>query len=608
MRLFVPQRYILFSLGGLFLLGILFDLKHRLWREGTAIREIIPPFLCVTSILPMLWFLYEAWRHEFVSWWSAGPLLPYSDAAGYLNGAKCLVTFGQLGDFSAFRPLGACLQAAVLALTNQNYQSSLIFLTALTGLATFFAVLETWRAGGLGAAFLYLAFCYLVIFEWVPIFMTETPGYIFASISYVFLLSGFRRRSFPYSLFGLALLIVALSARAGALFTVPLLGIYLIYFFSKGRADTLRKSFAVAAVSLFFLALGPLLLRRVGPEGGQFQGALAYTLYGIAAGGKGWSYVFQVHPELWQIVGSGARSRYAYSLFWEQVTAHPGIFLATIFDAFLFAMENAIPVFYGLVKFVPPAIPAIFALAALILLIPSAWRRNGPWAFLPPMAIGILLSSPFLFDSGFRVYMATIPFHLALAAVAIPLLLGRMHALPARLTKSAAVTEPETEIQRNVDATGVSMIWRWSEVGFAIILLASVTLFPLLASIMGTSNLDRLRQASPDAPDEVTIFCNPSSGVLIEEKSLIPGVMTASFQAILRSPYFAPDLNLQRHMVSGDYLYHALFLPNRADKAYILFDRLPEARPGYLRVHLRLLEHEKEAFLYRAEKFSRLDL
>jgi hypothetical protein len=604
-RTYIPQRYVLISLGGLFLGGVVFDLKPGLWGKDTAIRDIIPAVLCMACLLPMLWFLYEAWEHEFVTWWSAGPLLPYSDAAGYLNGAKCLLTFGQLGEYGSFRPMGTFLFAFVLGITNQNYQSALILLAILAGLATYFAVRETWFAGGLAAALLYLCFCQLVIFEWLPIFMTETPGYIFASTSYAFLLRGFRQRSFGNALLGLGFLIIALTARAGAMFAIPFLGIYLIYFFSRGRADAIGKSLAVAAVVGLFMASAPLLLLRIGPSEAQYQGPLAYTLYGIAAGGKGWDYIFQEHPELWQIASNGERTRYAYSLFWERVNADPTTFFATLFDAFLFALEKAAPVFYGLVKFLPSLVPAILALLAFIFLVPSTLKRQGPWAFLPPVAIAILLSSPFLFDSGFRIYMATIPFHLGLAANAVALLFDRIRTVRSR-SRNFAASGMEVVEQR--DTKSISPSWEWSLTGFAILLLAAVSLFPLAASLRGNSIFNRLRNPSTVSQDEVIIHYNPGSGTLIEEKSPVPGVMSTSFQAIMRSPYFAPHLSLQRHMVSGDYLYHALFLPNRADKAYILFDRLPDLRPGYLRVKIRLLENQKEAFLYRAESFVRFDL
>jgi hypothetical protein len=283
---------------------------------------------------------------------------------------------------------------------------------------------------------------------WLPTFMTEVPGYIFASVGYAFLGQGFGQRSFRRSLFGFAFGILALGARAGAILVVPFLGVYLICFFGRTRAEAIRRALAVSVVTIVMLSLGSLLLLCVGPPGYEHQGPLAYTLYGIARGGQGWDYVFQEHPEIWQIAGEGARARYAYGLFWQQFHAAPGTFFATLFHVFLFNLKNAAPVFFGLVEGVPPLLPALLALITLVLVFPATWKRQGPWAFLPVIALGVLLSSPFLYTIGFRVYMATLPFQLALSAIALPLLIDRARAWPSRgrtvAPKQWAIRPPRT--------------------------------------------------------------------------------------------------------------------------------------------------------------------
>jgi hypothetical protein len=204
--------------------------------------------------------------------------------------------------------------------------------------------------------------------------------------------------------------------------------------------------------------------------------------------------------------------------------------------------------------------------------------------------------------------MATVPFHLGLAASAGVLAFRQVRRIRSHASNSTLVKHAETGATAEDDTEGTLRIWNWSQTGFACLLLAAVSVFPLAASVRGASIFHRISQAKHDSADEVIIFYNPASGILIEEKSRIPGVMSASFQAILRSPYFAQDLRLRAHIVSGDYLYHSLFLPERADAAYILFDRVPDARPCYLRVKVRLLERQKGGSLYRAESFSRFEL
>lgn len=591
-RVYLPQRYLIVSLGLLVLAGVVLQFG------GITVRGIVvAPALLLVSVLPMLWFLYEAWDTGFVTWWSAGPLLPYSDAAGYLSGAKSLVEIGSLGDFSAFRPLGACLQALFLFLTNQNYQTTLVCLTLLAGVATFFVALEMWRASGPAASAIYLFLAYAAVFEFLPTFMTEIPGYIFASLAAAFLLAGFRARSLVRAVFGLALLALGLSMRAGAMFVLPALGVYVVLFFSRSVKESFRPALAVVGVVAISLSLGQLILLRAGPPNGQYQGPLAYTLYGIASGGKGWDYVFQEHPELWEFATNGERAHRAYELFWERFQAQPGIFFYTLCDSFLFALKNAAPVFFGLVKFIPPIIPALLALLALALLMPAAWKRQGAWSFLPAAALGIVLSSPFLFDSGFRVYMATLPIHLLLVAFAVPLVFQR-------LRKRASTSENDSEMEF---ALPNARVWDATRLWFSVSLITALVAFPMFLSFSQGHKIAKARGLIR-SPNEAILFFNPASGLLLEEKSRDPRILSSSFQGILKSPYFAPELNLEKHIVSGDFLCHALLLPNPTDKAYVIFDRVPSDKAGYLRVTLRQLENNKGAWLYKAEKVEPVTL
>jgi hypothetical protein len=595
-RFFILWEIIALLFTLLFAVGLSFDLtRSTLLRHPIIERNLLPAGLLLLAVLSMLSSLFEAWAQHYVFYGSAGCLLPYSDASNYVNGAKCLLTFGKLDEFTARRPLGTCLMSAVLELTGQNYQWALILLTVLAGISTFLAAYETWRAGGVAPAVLQLALCYFAMRLWLPLFLSETPGYILGSMSYTFLLAGFRLRSFPRALCGFGFLILALTARAGAMFVIPLVALYAIYFFGSNFRDALKKCLQVAGVGGALLVLSPLLDMRLAPASSGYQGNFSYSLYGIAAGGKGWTYVSVEHPEVESITSDGEKSRYIYALFWKKVTLEPGLFFSTLARSFLAGVIHFHRVLYGLIWPIPPTIPGVFAVVACCLLVLPARRRSGPWAFLLPVFIGGLISAPFLGDAGPRAFAATFPFQAGLAACAIPLVMNLVRKL-----------REQVDQQERRNDVG----FLWAEAGFAAFLFASVSLFPLLMSLKPVPEavLSWSRDNAAGFPKEVVFYFNPASGILLGNQQRVSGVMNVPVQSVVYSPAFGKELHAADHLAAGDYLYHAFFLQeSERGNIFVQFNKLPSVKPGYLKVVVRLLEMHRGAFLYHAESFTPVD-
>ena len=610
-RSFIPFKYLTWSFAIFFAVALWFDLTQPSPSSQRAkfARHLIPAGLLLLGVLSMLFALFEAWENHYVSWWSAGPLLPYSDAGGYVNGARSLLTFGRLGEWAGRRPLGICLMSAVLGLADQNYQAALIFVALLAGLSTFFAAQETWRAGGLSPAVIYVIFCYFSMRQWLPLFLTETPGFIFGSISFTFLLAGFRLRSFLRTLYGFGFLILAITTRGGAMLVIPFLALYLLYYFSRNFRDAFRKGIAIAAVGGALLALSPLLVMRLAPAGTEYQGNLSYTLYGLAAGGKGWSYVLREHPELDKIPTDGEKARYIYSLFRKRVSEDPSLFLTTLLRNFDAAILNFPRVFYGMMSPLPPAIPGALALVALGLLAIPALRRESPWTFLLPVAIGVVLSAPFLTDAAGRVFAATMPLHAALAASAIPLAIcfRRQLRKRSRVTSESSVVQTTDPLPSSAEGTSPPP---WVELGFAALLFGAVTVFPLIASLRPVPNsiLSWSQSKGEGFRKEVVFYYNPGAGTLLGSQRHVTGVMNAPVTAVTANPMFERELSAANHLAEGDYLYHAFFL-QEPDYGNILvrFNGVPNVRPGYLKVVVRLLEKGGGGFFYVADSFTPVD-
>jgi hypothetical protein len=75
-------------------------------------------------------------------------LLPYSDAAGYFQGAERLLQDGTLTNFSERRPLNAAFFAARLLIADENIYYALIFQAVIVALALSLATREMNRLQG----------------------------------------------------------------------------------------------------------------------------------------------------------------------------------------------------------------------------------------------------------------------------------------------------------------------------------------------------------------------------------------------------------------------------------------------------------------------------
>lgn len=574
------------------------DLHGQFSSVGKVLSAVVTPILFLIVLFGCFWLLFSGWRHGSSTWYSAGPLVPYSDASEYVSGAKSLIVYGELGEISARRPLATNLIAVAFWITNQSHQKSLVLVAIITAVATFFAARQTWLAGGLFPAVLYAGLCLLVLTPWIDIFMTERAGYIFSSLSYALLLSAFGRRSFGSAVCGIGFLVLAQAARPGAILAVVFVAGFAVYFFAAGRMNAMRKGVIVVATIISLLVVDSLVSRAIGPKVASYQGNISFSLYGIAVGGKPWYSVLIDHPEVAQLPSDGDQSRYVYGLFWKQLTSHPDVFTrALLYDCWK-VVRRPDHIFFGLVNGIPPFIPTLCALAGYVLLARGLIRPTSALSFLPVAAAGVLLSAPFLFDGGVRIYMSIVPFHLGLAVV--PAALLRQRSVRTLARQSA---QPE-----------IAALKSTAEIVFGVALVAILVFLPIYIS----------RRAAPEAlsiavqklgllSDEGMFYFNRESGVQMDGSGPTADVVSVPLTSITAPGHFSTDFHFSSWARPDDYFCHAFLLVHPTGHEdvvapYLLFDRMPKMASGYLVVRLRLLEQHGTSGLFRVEDFRRLDL
>lgn len=369
----------------------------------------------LTMILFALSLSY-VWTSGFSDNFLIGGLLPYKDAKNYYLGANLLLhglpirVAGQ----AVGRPLFPGFLSSLLLLTGQNLKAALAVLTQLAGIGVYLSARPVRRStGALGGA-LYLGFMYYYFQRHAGYTMSESLGFIGGCFGFVLLWRAAQDRKWFDLLLGLGVLLVAVSARAGAFLIFPLLALWAGRIFGGEKRTSLILAIGVLAIlAAGFLIANAVYPRLVGvPEGSSF-GNFAYTIYGQVRGGIGW------HSAIDEL-GTRNSSR-VYQAAWDNFLDNPSGFGRGILNAYAdFFLPRAGTV-YPFEEDISSGILWVLATGLLLrgLYLVIFKHRSDILLFLLAGWIGIVLSIPFLppVDGGNRFYASTMPFFFAMLAV-----------------------------------------------------------------------------------------------------------------------------------------------------------------------------------------------
>ena len=249
-------------------------------------------------------------------------LIPLYDAKSYYIDALQLMNGNAFSFFSARRPLFTGLLAILLSITGRNLMVALAILTAITSLACYFTAREIQRTHSTEIAVFILMVLFLFNRAHSGISMSESLGLALGSLGFGLLWRGASTRSLFYIWVGLLTTTLALNARAGAFFMLPILILWAAWLLRENKIIPWKVLFiSVSAVILGFV-LNLALTRLIAVPSGIPFANFSYTLYGLASGGKSWAYIFEVHPEVLKIQ-EPEQTRRIYQLAFELIRANP---------------------------------------------------------------------------------------------------------------------------------------------------------------------------------------------------------------------------------------------------------------------------------------------
>jgi hypothetical protein len=410
----------------------------------TKTKNLLPAFfLSLTGCLLFLLPLFHAWmiyplgiESPYTSYSAIGGLLPQSDAAAYYLGAQNFLDNGELDAWNTRRPLNALLFALRLWLSNNNFQLALVFQALLCGLSCILVTRCINRSFGKIAGITTFLILFLFATNFLPTTLSEILGLTLGALGFVLLwqsiitnhlIASSNETKYKLKLnltLGTFLLTIALNARAGAFFVLPLLILWIGISTYKTK-NSKNKHILFGSIFPIFLGIisgfifNFLLIGFYSNSEGLAHSNFAFTLFGLVAGGKGWTYAYTLYPELL----AQPETMVAKFLYNESLT----LFFQKPWLLFLGFSKGIVGLLKSLISFFQFKLPSAWALKAFIRLLGvalvgiSLYRLKKLYdkypkeiGFVGTGLLGMLLSAGIIWtDGGFRVFAATIPFFAA---------------------------------------------------------------------------------------------------------------------------------------------------------------------------------------------------
>jgi hypothetical protein len=258
-------------------------------------------------------------------------VVPLYDAADYHADALRLLAGDSLSDFSARRPLFACFLSVLLWLTGQNLMAALALLTWISAVACYIAAREIQSTHGSEVAVFVLILLFLFYRHHSGTVMSENLGVPLGTLGFAWMWRGTAQNKSKLFCFGLFVITLALNARAGAFFALPILILWSGWRFrEEGHRFSFRVLILSSTVVFAAFAANLILVRLLASSTGVPFANFSHTLYGLASGGNSWHYVLERYPELVDLPAD-EQARIIYQKAFDLIREEPGSFVKGAF-------------------------------------------------------------------------------------------------------------------------------------------------------------------------------------------------------------------------------------------------------------------------------------
>jgi hypothetical protein len=357
-----------------------------------------------------------------------GGLVPFSDAADYLDYSCQMLQNHRIVQGFTDRPMFSAMLSAIFEFTGLNLQPALATLLAFCGVGMFLATREMHARFGTVAGICFVFVIYVFYNRSIGTLMTEHLGLGLSLYSFPLLLRGVMERRRAAWFAGMFFLSAALWARAGAFFVLPAFCLVTGRLFRNSGRFSLRMFALAIAIMLVPFALNRALLVQLFDPATRPKSNFVYVAYGIIRG-TNWTDAANTYG------GDHDKIRAATLDLLRKKPHRILLAIRRAWSAFFWDL-------YGFI-FMGPDWSRMLLYAFLFSLALGVARASGtPYdGFSVAIGGGILASVPFVPPADcdyMRAYAATIPLHACLAATGIGAL-ARLIAPAFRKGRSAPV-------------------------------------------------------------------------------------------------------------------------------------------------------------------------
>ena len=371
---------------------------------------------CVTALIFSMRLSY-LWHSGFSGNMIIGGLLPFRDGFSYYSSANFLFDGQLITDVAAWRPMFTSFVSSLLMLTQHNLMWSMAILVGFLGTSCYLSAYLVRKDLGALAGTLYITFLYFYIHSLIGFLYTEMLGLSLGCLGFILVWSAAKSLRLVDLMVGLAVLMVAVSVRAGTFFVFPLLVLWTGWVFRNQFRFSFRSALiSFIVVLVVFLIVNSAFKLFIVEPGTQPFGNYAFTLYGQVKGGAGYNYVIR---------NLGIRdSSKIYRAAWNFFLQHPMSFFIGAAKAYRDFFFSKIGVFRyasssGQIVW-DYLIWMIGLFLTIVGLVKSVRKIFVPvCSLLVAVFVGFLFSIPFLppIDGGLRIYASTMPFFFGLIAI-----------------------------------------------------------------------------------------------------------------------------------------------------------------------------------------------
>ena len=347
-----------------------------------------------------------------------GGLLPFRDGFSYYSGANFLLDGTLIQNIAAWRPMFTSFVSSLLFLTQHNLMWSVAILVGLVGMSCYLSAYLILRDFGALAATIYMTFLYFYTIDFIGLLYTELLGLALGCLGFILVWIAAKSQNIVKLVVGLAVMMIAVSVRAGTFFIFPVLVLWAGWAFRKQTHFSFRTALiAFVTVSLTFLVVNSTFRLLIVEPGRQSFGNFAFTLYGQVVGGAGYNDAIQRFET--------RDSAIIYRAAWNFFLKHPLSFFIGAAKAYRDFFFSSIGVFryYSSSNFTLGShLVWITGLALTISGVIKAGKKvlAPVYSLLIAVFVGFLLSIPFLppIDGGIRIYASSMPFFFGFLAIA----------------------------------------------------------------------------------------------------------------------------------------------------------------------------------------------